>query len=412
MAPSWFQQLFGAAEPTSYAAAQALFRVAAATSATATTTSLRLSVHAPDATRETFDIGRFATPTLAELRTAGRAVLAAAAAANAPTSPTSLRPPRSSSSSSSSSVELRHVAVSSALELHAAHPGATFQAASQFNCLEFPSPTVTPEHGVTGYADDRTQGPDCALACAPGTVYRTYWTPVATPTHEDAAPGLGASSAAAVSYGVDAARTVHVGQTAEHQLDTLATLGTALGNALAGYWTVQNGYVRVGHGGTRALAEVAARLDNASENERDRLRALVRIGVHEDTEVVWAARWRRAPKGLRVTQAYCSALSLGSYGGNVDPALWAPLARLVLESAYEATLWTAVLAASRPGGVPDVYLTFVGGGVFGNDLAWIMGALARAVATVGAAGAALNVYVCHFRHINEPARRMLDALLV
>lgn len=35
---------------------------------------------------------------------------------------------------------------------------ATFQVASQFNCLEMPGPSVTPEEGVTGYVRDRSGG--------------------------------------------------------------------------------------------------------------------------------------------------------------------------------------------------------------------------------------------------------------
>ena len=37
-----------------------------------------------------------------------------------------------------------------------------FQAASQFNCLEFAGPEELPEDGVTQYDDDPTQGPACA----------------------------------------------------------------------------------------------------------------------------------------------------------------------------------------------------------------------------------------------------------
>ena len=38
--------------------------------------------------------------------------------------------------------------------------GALFQVASQFNLLEMVSPNVTPEHGVTGYQNDRTCYPN------------------------------------------------------------------------------------------------------------------------------------------------------------------------------------------------------------------------------------------------------------
>jgi hypothetical protein len=48
------------------------------------------------------------------------------------------------------------------------YPRSVFQAASQFNCLEFPGPECKPEDGVTAYFCDRTQGPACALACGAG----------------------------------------------------------------------------------------------------------------------------------------------------------------------------------------------------------------------------------------------------
>jgi hypothetical protein len=42
--------------------------------------------------------------------------------------------------------------------------GALFQIAWQFNLLEMIGPDVSPEHGVTRYQHDRTQGPACAIA--------------------------------------------------------------------------------------------------------------------------------------------------------------------------------------------------------------------------------------------------------
>jgi O-acetyl-ADP-ribose deacetylase (regulator of RNase III) len=50
----------------------------------------------------------------------------------------------------------------------------------------------------------------------------------------------------------------------------------------------------------------------------------------------------------------------------------------VLEAAYEATLCAAIVNA-RTHGTNKVFLTLLGGGVFGNDTAWILGALQRAV---------------------------------
>lgn len=78
--------------------------------------------------------------------------------------------------------------------------GAVFQVASQFNLLEMTGPSVTPEHGVTGYAHDHTQGPACAIAAGAGTIWRNYLVPVGD----------------------------RIGQTVDRQLDGLNDLGAAL----------------------------------------------------------------------------------------------------------------------------------------------------------------------------------------
>lgn len=53
--------------------------------------------------------------------------------------------------------------------------GATYLAASNFNCLEFVSCYQTASSGVTNYYSDPTQGPYAALACGPSIVYRNYF---------------------------------------------------------------------------------------------------------------------------------------------------------------------------------------------------------------------------------------------
>ena len=53
--------------------------------------------------------------------------------------------------------------------------GATYLAASNFNCLEFVSHFQTADSGVTNYVYDITQGPYTALACPQSAVYRNYF---------------------------------------------------------------------------------------------------------------------------------------------------------------------------------------------------------------------------------------------
>jgi hypothetical protein len=60
---------------------------------------------------------------------------------------------------------------------------------------------------------------------------------------------------------------------------------------------------------------------------------------------------------------------------------WEKFACFVLQAAYEATMWAAVLNAKR-GASNVVFLTFLGGGAFGNKDAWIHAAMRRALKIV------------------------------
>lgn len=231
--------------------------------------------------------------------------------------------------------------------MHAAkdYRGALFQVASQFNMLEMTGPQVSPEDGVTRYQYDPTQGPACAIAAGAATIYRNYFAPVAG------------------GYG----------QTAERQLDGLARLGVALSEAtglpVASLWRMQNGYALCERAGLDAISETLAGLD---EEQRDTFRSKLRIGLQAGAEVTDV---EGEPRPV-VSQAFCSALPV-SYT-RVPSRHWRSFATLVLEAAYEATIWAGVLNA-RNGGSRTVLLTQVGGGAFGNEQAWILHAMRRAL---------------------------------
>jgi len=223
-------------------------------------------------------------------------------------------------------------------ELHksAQNEGAAFQVASQFNLLEMVSPAVTPDDGVACYEWDPTQGPACAISCGAGTIFRNYFAPVGGST----------------------------GQTARHQIDTAADLGRALGDGTPP-WEMKNGYLLPDK---EQLSGIARRIGGLPPEAREDLKALLRIGVQADTEVTLPGC------GHCVTQLYCSAVPV-AYGRH-DADAWEPLARLVLEAAYEATFRAARLhAPGRP-----LYLTLLGGGAFGNRTGWIAEAIGIALA--------------------------------
>lgn len=219
--------------------------------------------------------------------------------------------------------------------LDPANAGALFQAASQFNMLEMVSPEVTPERGVGIYEHDRTQGPACAIACGAGTIYRNYFAPV----------------------------DGQIGQTADHQLDGLRGIGAALGNPERQLWTMKNGYALINRAGLTYINDYLAGL---SETEYDRLKGKLQIGLQWDTEVTLPGG------GHQVSQAYCSALPVAYT--QVEAGLWEPFARLVLEATYEATFLAALINRQRTGN-NRLFLTMVGGGVFGNRPEWIIDAI-------------------------------------
>lgn len=257
--------------------------------------------------------GDLETPTLAQLRDRVHSLA---------------REPRASS--------VREV-VANVQHLHAdkGHANAFFQVASQFNLLEMAAPEVTPERGVGIYERDRTQGPACAIAAGAGTIFRNYF---------------------AVVNG-------RVGQSADNQFDCLAGVGALLGNTDQRLWQMINGYALPSAAG---LKEVDEKLRTQDEPGRDQLRQALQIGLQWDTQVTLDGA------SHVVSQAYCSALPV-AYTEH-PPELWARFATLVLEASYEATMCAAIINADRTGN-KTLFLTLLGGGAFGNELAWITDAI-------------------------------------
>ena len=247
-----------------------------------------------------------------------------------------------------------------------AHRHALFQVASQFNLLEMTGPNVSPEDGVTRYSSDRTQGPACAIAAAAATVYRNYFVPIAG----------------------------HVGQSRDRQIDCLSDLGAELGNET-------NDFV----GDAERLRAVHWKKDwrpsrgNSTRSRVrgvDKLRDLIRIGIHSGVQVT------DVQDEQLVSQAFCSALPV-SYS-NIPSERWKAFAALVLEGAYEATLWAAVINAHESGS-NMLFLTQLGGGAFGNNPQWIHHAMRRALTKV--VGIGLDVRVVSYGKVDAALERLV-----
>ena len=288
--------------------------------------------------KRSYQMGEFTTPTIAELRQLVKRNMG--------------------------DTTVRHEVIGDSLLLHAdpSNAGDMFQVASQFNALEFPSPETIPEDGISDYQFDHTQGPACSLAAAAGTVYRNYF------VEQDE----------------------HRGQTAHHQINNLKSVE----NLLTGgpYWQVNNGYVESSE---RQLFDLAGKL---STQPRDDLVAAVRIGVQSQTEVTFANRFDTIDDPHLVNQAYCSAISCAY--SSVATNLWEPIATIALDAAYEGTLLATAALRDRGLGTGKVWLTFIGGGVFGNRDAWIASSISRAISLSRDLG--LDIRIGHYGSLRSP----------
>lgn len=285
-----------------------------------------------------FRAGRFYTPSIAELRLN----------VGSDTGPSSVT----------------HEVIGDALLLHANPSNSLdmFQVASQFNALEFISPSSVPEDGITGYDRDPTQGPACSLAAAAGTVFRNYFLDLGD----------------------------QIGQTRLKQLNNLEFLESSLFKGP--YWRVRNGYVE---SDSEALGSFEAEVAVRPWND---LVGAVRIGLQERTQVTFAQRFEPLDSPHLVNQAFCSAVSCAY--SHLPVERWKSLAQISLDAAYEGTLLSAVMQRDAGIGSGRVWLTFIGGGVFGNDDSWIYAAIERAIKRVANLG--LDIRICHYGRLAAP----------
>ncbi len=203
--------------------------------------------------------------------------------------------------------------------------GALFQAASQFNCLEAPGAFVTP---VAAYLGDSTQGPRASISAFPATLVRHY-----------AAPSR------------DGRRFTQ--DTRGEQINLLADV---CGPDVA--W-VESGYLR-----GRTIADAEAFVEALHERFDE-----VRVGLHDDVEVVLGAHWDGAVETThRIGQVFTSTYAGGMYSSAASSqGMHRAICRQLLRAAYLGTLLGAIAAGRRV-----VVLTLIGGGVFDNpiELIW------------------------------------------
>ena len=287
-------------------------------------------------------------------------------------------------------LKFTHIGVPDVLNMHASNPGAVFQVASQFNCLEMLGQWVTPNHGIQGYIDDPTQGPTCAMACPTATIYRNYMVRVHRPRADghqgDPLPFLGQRKADGANY---------------NQINNLSRVDAMINGGE--YYTHSNGYT--------IFKDVSSahKLEQVLKDRGDVTDIIdaIRVGVHRDVPVLYTNRIAgtvtpiRADTAPEVTQVFASAFPV-SYNSNHSPIF----SQCCLHAAYEATLLEAVhQLQTKNKGRQTVFLTQIGGGAYGNPPNMILEAIRRAVLKVK--DYPLDVVLVHYITVNTEVQKIL-----
>eukprot|EP00475_Leptophrys_vorax_P000795 TRINITY_DN10436_c0_g1_i10.p1 TRINITY_DN10436_c0_g1~~TRINITY_DN10436_c0_g1_i10.p1 ORF type:complete len:394 (+),score=90.09 TRINITY_DN10436_c0_g1_i10:1723-2904(+) len=315
---NWFVNLFGFAE-------------------TPNAVRTHLSVHGEllrsSVNGKTYQVGTFSTPSLGALRR-----------------DTDLFDPKLAGS-----LRLSHVFGDASLfQAAPENRHSVFQVASQFNCLEFISPSKIPEMGVTNYEEDRTQGPCCSVSCGPATVYRNYFVPM-TRMYEGK-------------------ELTQQGQSFDLQINNLDDVQELLGDS---YFEVRSGYCAANNSSLSALNKI---LNEGGEQFAEAVMERLKVGLHSDVQVtssMWGQNQVEDPEQI-ITQVFGSACSVSYTNASVET--WAPFAKLVLQASYECCFLITLQNAKRlqfKNSSNVLHLTLLGGGVFGNRIEWILEAISK-----------------------------------
>lgn len=207
--------------------------------------------------------------------------------------------------------------------------GATFQVASNFNCLEFTSESQTAADGITDYVLDHTQGPNVSMATGASLLYRNYFV-----KHSNGKVG---------------------------QIDQEIRL---LENTCLDKF-VQHGYPIISR-------DAASQLPDEDFSE-------LKIGVHRNCQVTTTRCGRdlcHVEGGQFVHQVFTAALN---FSGTVHPCdRTLRIAEKLLEREYRATILCAYensLLFPERKGARKLSLTLLGGGVFNNPSSMICKAI-------------------------------------
>jgi len=229
-----------------------------------------------------------------------------------------------------------------ALQTKPENRGATFQVASNFNCLEFVNENGSAREGITKYVADVTQGPTASISAAAGTLYRNYFVPHSVNGKE------------------------YIGQL-QAQINLLD--GIPLLHVKNGYihWPSENEWLK---------------LQNSNFNFNDV--SNMKVGVHKLVGVTSGVKkgglieMMPVNSNQVINQVFTAAMNMTTIMGKWRTSRLAEdVARFILRGAYRGTILSAiensrVLSEKDYPGKNKCFLTMIGGGVFANKFEWII----------------------------------------
>ncbi|KAK8833753.1 hypothetical protein M9Y10_035687 [Tritrichomonas musculus] len=268
--------------------------------------------------------------------------------------------------------------------------GATYLAASNFNCLEFVSCYQTASSGVTSYYADPTQGPYAALACGPSIVYRNYFL-----KHDNV---IGQISSEINLLSKTPIPVTH-GYAIIHDNKVLTPPKPKT------FWGIVKRFIL-------KLFMSEEKLNGLYWTDPK----IWQVGVHRNCEVALArgsqGEFCFARAGVFAHHVYAAAFNFAS--DVVETDLTRKVSTQMLTAEYRATILAAwensILYPGRPGS-NKLSLTLLGGGVFNNPYDIICGAIAENVKLIKESG--LQVYVtCYddrtFRDVMQYLQKAVD----
>jgi len=224
---------------------------------------------------------------------------------------------------------------------------AVFQVASNFNGVEAISDESSPDNisFTENYTHDRTQGPAASVSCGGAAITRVHAAFFEINTNSESWK-----------------------QTRDHQVEFLGH------EKLKNHFPVKNGYVCLPQNGEEDP------FPSIDTPEYGSLLGVARIGLHKNAQVTSGQRAFKMhivtdPEQI-VDQVFCAAVNIGQgYSGMINrkSSNCEMKCSFALDLAYEGVYLSAIANKRK-----KIFLTLIGGGVFGNSKKLIFTAIIRA----------------------------------